>query len=66
MKRLNWKFATNAAIALLSLSGLSGLSGCVVAPDHGPYTWDHGDRVDRYGHREEHWCDGHHDDEHCR
>lgn len=62
MKRLNWKFLTSAAIALLSLSG------CIVEREHehGPYTWDHGDRVDRYGHRESHWCDGHHDDDHCR
>jgi len=33
MKRLNWKFVTSAAIALMSLSG------CVVERDHGPYTW---------------------------
>jgi hypothetical protein len=63
MKTPNWKAMTGATIALLALSSLPG---CVVERDHGPYTWDHGDRVDRYGHREAHWCDGHHEDEHCR
>jgi len=43
-----------------------GLSGCIVGRDHGSYTYDHGDRIDSYGHREAHWCDGHHDNEHCR
>ena len=52
--RLVWM---SAALALL------GLSGCVVS---GPYSYDHGDRVDRYGHHEAHWCDAHHEDEHCR
>ena len=52
-----------AASALLALSILPG---CIVERDRGPYTWDHGDRIDRYGHREAHWCDGHHEDEHCR
>jgi len=45
----------------------AGISGCIVATDHGPYRYDHGDRYDRYGHREAHWCDRHRDDdEHCR
>ncbi len=43
-----------------------GLSGCIVARDRGTYTYEHGDRIDSYGHREVHWCDSHHDDEHCR
>ena len=50
------------------------LSGCIVArdqgsdhgSDHGSYSYDHGDRIDSSGHREAHWCDAHHDDEHCR
>jgi len=62
MKRLNWKAITSATIALLAFATVSG---CVMERDHGPYTWDHGDRIDRYGHREAHWCAGHHDDEHC-
>jgi hypothetical protein len=65
MRTLNWKAITSATIATATVALLS-LSGCVVERDHGPYTWDHGDRVDRYGHREAHWCDAHHDDEHCR
>jgi len=63
MKRPSWKVIASAGIALLTFSSLSG---CVVERDHGPYTWDHGDRVDRYGHRESHWCDAHHEEEHCR
>jgi len=49
MKRLNWKAITSATIALLAFATVSG---CVMERDHGPYTWDHGDRIDRYGHRE--------------
>jgi hypothetical protein len=44
---------------------LMTLSGCVVERDHG-YRYEHGDRIDSYGHREAHWCDNHHDDDHCR
>lgn len=55
------------ALAVSAMVALMNLSGCIVAErDHGPYTWEHGDRVDRYGHRESGWCDRHHDDEHCR
>jgi len=47
-----------------------GVSGCVIAPAHGPdqgYRYENGDRIDRSGHREVHWCDAHRDDdEHCR
>ena len=46
---------------------LLNLSGCTrVEEDHGPYRFEHGDRIDRDGHRETRWCDGHHEDEHCR
>ena len=55
-----------------AVTGL-GLVGCGVPPGppgahdtHGPFHWEHGDRIDSLGHREEHWCDSHHDDEHCR
>jgi hypothetical protein len=64
MRTLNWKAIAAATFATATLALLT-LSGCVVERDHGPYTWDHGDRIDRYGHREVHWCDAHHDDEHC-
>jgi hypothetical protein len=50
--------------AILALLGV-GMSGCIVEHDRG-YRYDHGDRVDRYGHREAHWCDYHRGDEHCR
>ena len=55
-------------IALLSAIGvLAGLSGCLVAPrDHGPYRYENGDRIDRDGRHEAHWCDDHRGDEHCR
>jgi hypothetical protein len=56
--------------ALGTLAALSILSGCIVAPGRGPdgdrYRYENGDRIDRDGHREAHWCDAHHDDEHCR
>jgi hypothetical protein len=54
-------FALSAVLAMLG----AGLSGCIVS-DRGPYRYDHGDRIDRFGHREEHWCDNNRDDEHCR
>ena len=55
-------------IALLGAIGvLVGLSGCIVTPrDHGPYRYENGDRIDRYGHHEAHWCDEHRGEEHCR
>ncbi|HEV7985212.1 MAG TPA: hypothetical protein VGP20_03530 [Steroidobacteraceae bacterium] len=53
------------ALAAVVLA-VSGLSGCIVARDHGPYSYERGDRIDRYGHREVAWCDNHHEDEHCR
>ncbi len=54
-------------IALLGLAGvLMSLSGCIVARDHGPYRYENGDRVDRYGHHEAHWCAEHRYDDHCR
>jgi hypothetical protein len=56
-----------------AIAALSSLSGCVIAPGHGDgdgarerYRYEHGDRIDRDGHREAHWCDAHRDDEHCR
>ncbi|HWW20822.1 MAG TPA: hypothetical protein VNZ06_08460 [Steroidobacteraceae bacterium] len=57
------------ALAVGAVVALMNLSGCIVAErdhDHGPYTWEHGDRIDHYGHREAGWCDRHHEDEHCR
>ncbi len=60
MKTIQWAWAAGA-LALI------GLSGCYVERDryHGPYTYEHGDRVDRYGHREVGWCEKHHDSEDC-
>ena len=52
--------------ALSAISLLVSLSGCIIRDDRGGYRYEHGDRVDRYGHREERWCDNHRDDEHCR
>ncbi len=59
--------------AWVPMIALLGLSGCVIAPDHDrgyrdhdEYRYENGDRIDREGHREVHWCDSHHDDEHCR
>ena len=53
-----------------AIAALSSLSSCIVAPPpHGDgerYRYEHGDRIDRDGHREARWCDGHRDDEHCR
>jgi hypothetical protein len=54
-------FGLGVMVALLNLSGCTR-----VEEDHGPYRFEHGDRVDRDGHREVRWCDGHHEDEHCR
>jgi hypothetical protein len=54
--------------ALGALTTLVIMSGCVVSDrgsDRGPYTYENGDRVDRDGHRDAHWCDNHHDDEGC-
>jgi hypothetical protein len=57
-------------MTLLSLGvmvALLNLSGCTrVEEDHGPYRFEHGDRVDKDGHRDVRWCDGHHEDEHCK
>lgn len=52
----------NRLVLIGAALGLLNLVGCVVA---GPYTYDHGDRIDRYGHHEAHWCDAHSYDEHC-
>ena len=52
-----------------TLTTLVSISGCVVAPGangHGPYRYENGDRIDRDGNRETHWCDGHNGDEGCR
>jgi len=48
-----------------AIAALSSLSGCVVGVHDDGYRYENGDRIDRQGHREVHWCDGHHDDEHC-
>jgi hypothetical protein len=74
--------AFNGLAAFWAIAALSSLSGCVIAPDrgggggerdhdryrydNGGYRYENGDRVDREGHREARWCDGHRDDEHCR
>jgi hypothetical protein len=54
-------------VVLGALTTLVSISGCIVAhgPDHGPYTYENGDRVDHDGNREAHWCDSHHDEEGC-
>jgi hypothetical protein len=57
---------SNRAAVLGAIVALLNLSGCIVARDRGSYTYEHGDRIDQYGHREAHWCDSHHDEEHCR
>jgi hypothetical protein len=54
-----------------ALTMLVSLSGCIVAGggygyDHGPYRYENGDRIDRDGRREAHWCDGHKDEQGCR
>ena len=54
-----------AWLSLGLLVTLLNVSGCA-RDDHGPYRWEHGDRVDREGHRDVRWCDAHHEDEHCR
>jgi len=55
----------NRTVALLVLA-VVGISGCMTQRDRGPYTWENGDRIDRYGHRDVAWCSSHGDDEHCR
>jgi hypothetical protein len=55
----------NRLVLLVATAAVLGVSGCIVEPEQGPYRYEHGDRVDRYGHRDEHWCDYHHEDEHC-
>jgi hypothetical protein len=58
----------NRIAALSAIAAVIGLTGCVVERehDHGPYRYEHGDRIDRDGRHEEHWCERHHDEEHCR
>jgi hypothetical protein len=60
------KLGRGALISLGMMTALFNLSGCGRG-DHGaePYHWEHGDRVDRDGHRDVRWCDSHHEDEHC-
>ncbi|HUI62884.1 MAG TPA: hypothetical protein VLX90_21825 [Steroidobacteraceae bacterium] len=50
--------AAGAAVLLLATAG------CIVDRDHG-YRYENGDRIDRSGHRDVHWCDDHRGDEHC-
>jgi len=59
-------------IAVLgAITALVTISGCYVGVrdhgpyNHGPYRYENGDRIDRDGNREAHWCDGHHGDEGC-
>ncbi len=61
MKRFNRLTALGAILALLGV----GISGCIVTRDHGPYRYENGDRIDRYGHHESRWCYDHRYDEHC-
>jgi len=59
----------NRMAALSALTMVVSISGCVVAHgpyDHGPYRYENGDRIDRDGNREAHWCDSHNDDQGCR
>jgi hypothetical protein len=58
MSTINRLLSLSAVVALLCLGG------CVIH-DRGPYRYENGDRIDRYGHRDVHWCDNHHEDEHC-
>ncbi|HVO48082.1 MAG TPA: hypothetical protein VMT29_17305 [Steroidobacteraceae bacterium] len=57
--------AIKALGALGTLMLVLAASGCVVERDHG-YRYENGDRIDRWGHRDVHWCDDHRDDDHCR
>ncbi|HEX4025409.1 MAG TPA: hypothetical protein VHX52_12035 [Steroidobacteraceae bacterium] len=56
MKMLNRMTLLGAMTVLLSLWG------CVV---RGPYTYNHGDRIDRFGHHDVGWCGHHGDDPNC-
>jgi len=58
MSSYNRISALGAIMIVLSVASCTGR-------DHGPYRYENGDRVDRDGHREAHWCDDHRDDEHC-
>ncbi len=63
MQKLRFRTAACAALLAPALLTLLSVPGCIVA---GPsYRYENGDRIDRYGHREVHWCDAHRDDEHC-
>jgi hypothetical protein len=62
--------ALHRMVALCAITTLASISGCYVARDRGPYEpgpyrYENGDRIDRDGHRDAHWCDNH-DDEGCR
>jgi hypothetical protein len=49
------------------LAALMSLQGCERHHEGpGPYRYEHGDRIDRYGHRDVRWCDAHHEDPACR
>jgi hypothetical protein len=50
------------ATVLGTIAAVLTLCGCVV---RGPYTYDHGDRIDRFGHHDVHWCDHHRRDPYC-
>lgn len=56
----------NRVIALSSTVLLLSLMSSCHERDRGPYRFENGDRIDRFGHREVRWCDDHHEDEHCR
>jgi hypothetical protein len=50
-----------------TLTTLVSISGCVIGPyGHGPYRYENGDRIDRDGNREAHWCDNHSNEQGCR
>ena len=70
VNQIRWIVLVGTAAATLV-----GLGGCGPRGDRGPpgppgppssYRFEHGDRIDAQGRREEHWCDAHREDEHCR
>ena len=58
------KMNTNLA-ACAAVLAIVSLSGCAVSSDEVSYRYEHGDRIDSNGNREEHWCDHHPEDAHC-
>jgi hypothetical protein len=73
MSQVSW-WGAAVAVAVIGLGGcgqqVQGPPGPPGPPGPrgpaGSYRFEHGDRIDAQGHREEHWCDAHRGDEHCR